>query len=163
MVRERTMSGDGDLDIKLRAFVGQSSGAPMKGSHPVNEPMISHWVEAMGDFNPVYVDDDAARAAGVPRGHRPLPCSRPGSMKCVHAMQSEELSDNGVEAKRASRPFDRNRTGMVLGEGAGVVVLEELATAQARGSRIYAEVVGADRLRSPIATTWCAAIKRWGT
>jgi 3-oxoacyl-[acyl-carrier-protein] synthase II len=64
-------------------------------------------------------------------------------MKCVHAMQSEELADNGVEATRASRPFDRDRTGMVLGEGAGVVVLEELATAQARGSRIYAEVVGA--------------------
>lgn len=64
-------------------------------------------------------------------------------MKCVHAMQSEELADNNIEATRASRPFDRNRTGMVLGEGAGVVILEELATAQARGSRIYAEVIGA--------------------
>jgi len=64
-------------------------------------------------------------------------------MKCVHAMQSEELANGTVEAARASRPFDRNRTGMVLGEGAGVVVLEELAIAQARGSRIYAEVVGA--------------------
>jgi 3-oxoacyl-[acyl-carrier-protein] synthase II len=64
-------------------------------------------------------------------------------MKCVHAMQSEELANGTVEAARASRPFDRNRTGMVLGEGAGVVVLEELTTAQARGSRIYAEVVGA--------------------
>jgi 3-oxoacyl-[acyl-carrier-protein] synthase II len=64
-------------------------------------------------------------------------------MKCVHAMLSEELADNGVEPARASRPFDRDRSGMVLGEGAGVVVLEELATAQARGSRIYAEVVGA--------------------
>jgi 3-oxoacyl-[acyl-carrier-protein] synthase II len=64
-------------------------------------------------------------------------------MKCVHAMQSEELANGTVEAARASRPFDRNRTGMVLGEGAGVVILEELSTAQARGSRIYAEVVGA--------------------
>jgi 3-oxoacyl-[acyl-carrier-protein] synthase II len=64
-------------------------------------------------------------------------------MKCVHALQSEELANGTVEATRASRPFDRDRTGMVLGEGAGVVVLEELATAQARGSRIYAEVVGA--------------------
>jgi 3-oxoacyl-[acyl-carrier-protein] synthase II len=64
-------------------------------------------------------------------------------MKTAHAVLSEELADNRVEASRASRPFDRDRSGMVLGEGAGVVVLEELATAEARGSRIYAEVVGA--------------------
>ncbi len=63
-------------------------------------------------------------------------------MKSVHAMLAEEVADNSMEPSKASRPFDRNRTGMVLGEGAGVVVLEELATAQARGSRIYAEVVG---------------------
>ena len=60
------MSGATSLDDKLAAFVGQSSGPATRGSHPVNEPMISHWVEAMGDFNPVYVDDEAARAAGFP-------------------------------------------------------------------------------------------------
>jgi uncharacterized OB-fold protein/acyl dehydratase len=54
------------LEDKLQAFVGQSAGPATRGSHPVNEPMISHWVEAMGDYNPVYVDDDAARAAGFP-------------------------------------------------------------------------------------------------
>lgn len=64
-------------------------------------------------------------------------------MKSVHTMLAEEVADNNVEPAKASRPFDRNRTGMVMGEGAGVVVLEELATAQARGSRIYGEVVGA--------------------
>jgi uncharacterized OB-fold protein/acyl dehydratase len=52
------------LEERLQEFVGQSTGPPTPGPDPVNVPMIRHWVEAMGDENPVYLDDEAARAAG---------------------------------------------------------------------------------------------------
>ena len=53
-----------DHSADLAPLVGQTAGSPSLAPDAVNVPMIRHWVEAMGDHNPVYVSDEAARAAG---------------------------------------------------------------------------------------------------
>lgn len=71
-----------------------------------------------------------------------------GSEACVSPLTvggfaaSKALSTRNDEPHRASRPFDAERNGFVLGEGAGVLVLEERELALERGARIYAEVAG---------------------
>lgn len=55
---------------------------------------------------------------------------------------SQALSKRNEEPEKASRPFDKNRDGFVIGEGAGALILEDLDYAIARGATIYAEIVG---------------------
>lgn len=63
-------------------------------------------------------------------------------LRTVHVILQEELATNGSDPAGICRPFDQQRTGMVMGEGAGALVLEELAFAEARGASILGEVIG---------------------
>ena len=67
-------------------------------------------------------------------------CITPMGIGGFAAMRA--LSTRNDEPKRASRPWDKDRDGFVVGEGAGILVLEELEFARARGARIMAELVG---------------------
>ncbi|WP_108784771.1 beta-ketoacyl-ACP synthase II, partial [Xanthomonas fragariae] len=79
-------------------------------------------------------DADVMLAGGAERG------SSPSSVGGFCAMKA--MSTRNDDPAGASRPWDRQRDGFVLGDGAGVLVLEEYEHAKARGARIYAELVG---------------------
>jgi 3-oxoacyl-[acyl-carrier-protein] synthase II len=55
---------------------------------------------------------------------------------------AKAVSSRNDEPEKASRPFDRDRDGFLMGEGAGIMIIESLESAKARGARIYAEIVG---------------------
>jgi len=79
-------------------------------------------------------DADAMIAGGTEAAVTPMAVAGFGSMKA--------LSTRNDDPEKASRPFDAERDGFVIGEGAGILILEALDHAVARGARIYAEVVG---------------------
>ena len=79
-------------------------------------------------------DADAMIAGGTESVITPLGIGGFAAMKA--------LSDRNDDPATASRPFDKNRNGFVMGEGAGIVIIEEYESAKARGAKIYAEIVG---------------------
>lgn len=81
-----------------------------------------------------YGDADVMVAGGAEMATTPLGLGGFSSMKA--------LSRRNDEPEKASRPWDRDRDGFVLGEGAGTIVLEEYEHAKKRGAKIYAELVG---------------------
>ncbi|MCC4264731.1 beta-ketoacyl-ACP synthase II [Oceanimonas baumannii] len=81
-----------------------------------------------------YGDADAMLAGGTEKASTPMGM---GGFAAARA-----LSTRNDEPQKASRPWDKDRDGFVLGDGAGVVMLEEYEQAKARGATIYAELVG---------------------
>jgi uncharacterized protein len=55
-----------DIQAAAERVKAEGKSKPRVGRHPVNQPMVDHWLDAMGDKNPIYVDEDAAKAAGHP-------------------------------------------------------------------------------------------------
>jgi len=55
-----------DIHAAAERVKAEGKSKPRAGRHPVNQPMVEHWLDAMGDANPIYVDEEAAKAAGHP-------------------------------------------------------------------------------------------------
>ncbi len=81
-----------DHSEALAALVDQPSGPPEVSPHPVNRPMIQHWVEAMGDTDAAYVSDAAARAAGLDGEFAPPAMLQAWIMRGLAATQRMEAS-----------------------------------------------------------------------
>lgn len=116
----------GEVSIKFGARGPNycTVSACASGSHAIGDAF--RWIK--------YADADIMIAGGTEAAVTEMSVGGFCSMKA--------LSSRNDEPEKASRPFDRERDGFVLGDGAGVVILEELEHAKARGAKIYAEIVG---------------------
>jgi 3-oxoacyl-[acyl-carrier-protein] synthase II len=108
----------------------------MKGPNLATVTACTTGAHAIGEAYRMiqYGDADAAIAGGTESVITPLAVGGFGVMKA--------LSTRNDDPAGASRPWDRDRDGFVIAEGAGLVVLEEMEAAQKRGARIYAELAG---------------------
>jgi 3-oxoacyl-[acyl-carrier-protein] synthase II len=117
-------AGNVSIRLNLKGVNSATATACATGAHAIGNAW--HLIQR-GDADIIF-------AGGAEAAITPLCISSFSSMKA--------LSARNDEPERASRPFDRDRDGFVLAEGAAVLVLEALEHAQERGARIYAEMVG---------------------
>ncbi|MBP1747976.1 MAG: 3-oxoacyl-(acyl-carrier-protein) synthase 2 [Deltaproteobacteria bacterium] len=108
----------------------------MKGPNLAIVTACATGAHSIGDAMRIiqYGDADMMVAGGCEANLTPLTVGGFNAMKA--------LSTRNDEPQKASRPFDRDRDGFVVAEGAGIVILEELEHARRRGAKIYAELVG---------------------
>jgi 3-oxoacyl-[acyl-carrier-protein] synthase II len=110
--------------------------------------------DARGPNNSVTLDEASSNLVigealrVIARGHADVMITgstgtRVHSVKSIHAVMWDKLAMAEDGPASASRPFDRGRTGQVVGEGSGVVILEDATHARNRGARIYGQILGA--------------------
>ena len=95
-----------DHSAELAALIGQPSGAPNLSPDAVNLPMIRHWVEAMGDENPVYLSDEAARENGFDRVFAPPTMLQAWIMRGLKASNETEAA-RAAGTSQGDGPSDR--------------------------------------------------------
>lgn len=154
-------SGIGGVTTLLDQYdILKSKGARFVSPHTVpmlmpNGPAANVGLELKaraGVHTPVSACASGAEAIGyameIIRSNRAEIIVAGGVEAAVHALPMaafaamKALSNRNDEPARASRPYDKDRDGFVLGEGGGMLVLEELEHAKARGAKIYAELAG---------------------
>lgn len=111
------------IDLQARGICSSSVTACASGTNSIGEA-----------FHRIRLGyEDVIAAGGSESTITPLGIAGFQSMRALYS---------GDDPRRASIPFDKERSGFVMGEGAGILMLEELEHAKARGAKIYAEVVG---------------------
>jgi 3-oxoacyl-[acyl-carrier-protein] synthase II len=116
----------GQVSIRLGAkgYISATATACSAGAHAIGDSLK---IIQRGDA-------DVMICGGAESAITPMSVAGFASMRAMSTRNDDPL--------HASRPFDRDRDGFVIGEGAGIVILEELEFARARGAKIYAELVG---------------------